>query len=210
MKILVFDVGQDRERSVCGWLRQEGHDVQCASDAVEVGLLDMVERFDLVVVARRARKRISGVVSEFWSERVRCPVILLPNDEMEEGEPFSRMRSALATVTISPKKASRVKVGDLVVDLALREAFRAGERIELTRREYDLLEILASNVGRVLSRESIQLAVWGDDYAASNTVDVHIAKLRKKVDDPFGEPLIRTVIGFGYVMRAPEVELAES
>ena len=97
-------------------------------------------------------------------------------------------------------------VGDLLVDLAGQEAYRAGERIALTRREYGLLQALATNAGRVLSREAIQLAVWGDDYAASNTVDVHIAKLRKKVDEPFGPPLIQTVIGFGYVMRAVEEE----
>jgi DNA-binding winged helix-turn-helix (wHTH) protein len=207
VKILVFDVVRGGEESVYGWLKGQGHDVRCASDAVEVGLLDMVERFDLVVVAKRARRRISQVISEFWAERIRCPVVLLPDDAIVEGEPTSRVRTALATVIISPKEGSRVKVGDLLIDRTSCEAFRAGERISLTRREYELLETLASNAGRVLSREAIQLAVWGDDYAASNTVDVHIAKLRKKVDEPFESPMIQTVIGFGYVMRVPEGEL---
>lgn len=201
---MVFDVVRGGEESVCGWLKGQGHDVSCANDAVEVGLLDMVERFDLIVVAKRARRRISQVISEFWAERIHCPVVLLPDDLVTEGGPSTRVRTALATVTISPREPSRVKVGDLLIDRTSCEAFRSGERISLTRREYELLETLAANAGRVLSREAIQLSVWGDDYAASNTVDVHIAKLRKKVDDPYGVPLIRTVIGFGYVMRAPE------
>jgi len=181
-----------------------GHEVQCAADAVEVGLLDMVQRFDLVVVAKRARKRISAVISEFWAERIRCPVILLPDDEILEGEPSSRLRTVLATVTISAPSPLRVTIGDLFLDLGSREAFRAGERIALTRREYELLEVLATNAGKVLSRETIQLSAWGDDYVASNAVDVHVAKLRKKLDEPYGASLIRTVIGFGYVLRAPE------
>jgi DNA-binding winged helix-turn-helix (wHTH) protein len=203
VKILVFDVARTDD-SVCEWLRGERHDVRRASDAVEVGLLDMAEHFDLIVVTKRSRGRITQVISDFWAERIRCPVILLPETAGAGTESEGRLRRALVSISPVGKGASHVKVCDLVVDLASREAYRAGERIALTRREYDLLELLATNAGRVLSREAIQLSVWGDDYAASNTVDVHIAKLRKKVDEPFDDPLIRTVIGFGYVLREPE------
>lgn len=203
MKILVFDVARSDD-SVCEWLRGERHEVRRASDAVEVGLLDMAERFDLIVVTKRSRGRITQVISDFWAERIRCPVVLLPDTAVASAESQGRLRRALVSISPTGTGTSHVKIGDLVVDTANREAYRAGERIALTRREYDLLELLATNVGRVLSREAIQLAVWGDDYAASNTVDVHIAKLRKKVDEPFGDPLIRTVIGFGYVLRETE------
>ena len=94
-----------------------------------------------------------------------------------------------------------VVVADLEIDRENREVSRAGKAIALTRREYDLLEGLVLNEGRVLSRETIQERVWGDDPRHTNTVDVFIATLRKKVDAPFDRRLIHTVVGFGYVLR---------
>lgn len=101
-------------------------------------------------------------------------------------------------------KGNVIRVADLVIDRNLRKVKRGGQPVNLTRREYDLLEALAVNEGRVLSRETIQERVWSDDEAFSNTVDVFIGTLRKKVDAPFGKKLIHTEVGFGYVLRGSE------
>jgi YD repeat-containing protein len=99
----------------------------------------------------------------------------------------------------------QLQVGDLVLDLGSREVRRAGQRIALTNREYQVLEYLMHNRGRVVSRTMIEEHVWGYDYDGfSNTVDVHITRLRRKLDRP-GEPsLIETLRGAGY--RLVDVE----
>jgi two-component system copper resistance phosphate regulon response regulator CusR len=101
-------------------------------------------------------------------------------------------------------KSLVTKIADLEIDRSNRTVKRAGEEVKLTRREYDLVEALASNEGRVLSRQVIQERVWGDEDSSSNTVDVFIGTLRKKVDQPHEVKLIHTVHGFGYMMRSPD------
>lgn len=98
-------------------------------------------------------------------------------------------------------KARTIAIDDLSIDRSAREVFRAGEALPLTRREYDLLEALAVNEGRVLSRQTIQERVWHDETSVSNVVDVTIRNLRRKVDLPGLRKLIHTVVGFGYVLR---------
>jgi two-component system, OmpR family, copper resistance phosphate regulon response regulator CusR len=99
-------------------------------------------------------------------------------------------------------KAQTIRIQDLELDRAARLVSRGGTPIRLTRREYDLLEALAVNEGRVLSRETIQERVWNDADALSNVVDVYIRSLRKKVDAPYEKKLIHTEVGFGYVLKA--------
>jgi two-component system copper resistance phosphate regulon response regulator CusR len=99
-------------------------------------------------------------------------------------------------------KGEVIQVADLTLDRKSHVVARAGKEISLTRREYDLLEALVMNEGRVLSRETIQERVWSDDEAFSNTVEVFVSTLRKKVDAPYERKLIQTVVGFGYTVRA--------
>ena len=93
------------------------------------------------------------------------------------------------------------------IDTEARRVSRSGREIPLTPREYTLLEALARNEGRVLSRETIQERVWNDDESYSNTIAVRIRQLRQKVDDGHAVRLIHTVYGQGYVLRAPESEI---
>ncbi len=92
-----------------------------------------------------------------------------------------------------------IRVGDLEVDRLGQQVRRAGKRIELTSKEYALLEYLASHAGRVLSRTMIIEHVWDESFEGlTNIVDVYVRHLRSKVDDPFPTKLIRTVRGAGY------------
>jgi two-component system copper resistance phosphate regulon response regulator CusR len=99
-------------------------------------------------------------------------------------------------------KGNLIRVADLEINRELRSVTRNQQPIKLTRREYDLLEALAINEGRTLSRDTISSRVWQDEDSVSNTVEVFIASLRKKVDAPFDKRLIHTVYGFGYVLKA--------
>lgn len=100
------------------------------------------------------------------------------------------------------RAASAIAVGDLHVDTASRQVTRAGRRIDLTAREYALLEILATHRDTVLSRDQIGEKLFSYDYmGASNMVDVYIRYLRRKIDDGYDVKLIKTVRGVGYVLR---------
>ena len=99
-------------------------------------------------------------------------------------------------------RSSVVRVEDLELDRLSQQVKRAGKRIDLTSKEYSLLEYLMSNAGRVLSRTMIIEHVWDQSFdGVNNIVDVYVRHLRSKVDDPYEQKLIRTVRGVGYTIR---------
>jgi DNA-binding response OmpR family regulator len=99
----------------------------------------------------------------------------------------------------SMTRATIIRVGNLEIDKMSQQVKRDGQRIELTRKEYALLEYLASNPGRVFSRTMIVEHVWDQSFEGlNNIVDVYVRHLRRKVDDPFPTKLIHTVRGVGY------------
>jgi DNA-binding response OmpR family regulator len=106
-------------------------------------------------------------------------------------------------------RTHQVRIADLELDRLTRQVRRGGKRIELTLKEYALLEYLATNAGRVLSRTMIVEHVWDQSFQnLTNIVDVYVKHLRTKVDDPFPIKLIRTVRGVGYVLEDPSVNSA--
>ena len=97
-----------------------------------------------------------------------------------------------------------LQVADLVMDLDTRQVSRAGQEVELSAKEYAILECLMRNKGAVLTREKIGSSVWGYDYmGGSNIVDVYVRYLLRKLDEPFETKLIQTVRGVGYTIREP-------
>lgn len=95
----------------------------------------------------------------------------------------------------------QLKVQDVVIDVASRQVYRAGARIQLRRKEFDILEYLIINKGRAVSRQMILRHVWETDAENQhNTIDVHIKTLRDKIERPFAEPLIKTAYGIGYMV----------
>ena len=99
----------------------------------------------------------------------------------------------------SPDRASLLRIGDLEIDRQKQQARRAGKRIDLTPKEYSLLEYLSANTGRVVSRTMIIEHVWDESFQGlTNIVDVYVRHLRSKVDDAYPKKLIRTVRGVGY------------
>lgn len=115
-------------------------------------------------------------------------------------ELLARIRAALRTGSL--KKSKPLRVGQLTMDLTKHRVERGGTAVELTKREFDLLEYLMRNSGIVLSRGSILDNVWGIDYAGdANVVDVYVKYLRDKLDSVGDCKLIHTVRGYGYVLE---------
>ena len=112
----------------------------------------------------------------------------------------ARLRRAEAPLPPAPPALERVQFGRIVVERESRRVFRDEQEIVLTLKEYDLLDYLLANAGKVMSREVLLDKVWGYEYAGdSRTVDVHIRWLREKVEDEPANPRhIKTVRGIGY------------
>ncbi|WGS65506.1 response regulator transcription factor [Marinitoga aeolica] len=117
--------------------------------------------------------------------------------EMEEL--LARIRAAIRRRRNMGKKDLEIKIGDLTINFIKRQVIKKGEIIELTKKEYELLEYLVKNKGRVLTREQIIEKIWGYDFFGEpNILDVYIRYLRKKIDYPYGTKLIKTIRGVGY------------
>lgn len=120
----------------------------------------------------------------------------------ELGELLARVR---ALIRRREKVKSQLKNGELVMDLITREVSREGIRIELTTKEFSLLEFLMRHLNEVVDRNAIARQVWGTDFDPdSNVIDVYINHLRKKIDTPFTRKLLKTVVGQGYVLSKVE------
>jgi len=116
-------------------------------------------------------------------------------------ELLARVRSLLRRVP--PRTQESLRMADLEIDLLRHRATRAGQRLELTAKEFLLLSLLARRAGEVLSRTLIAEMVWDMNFDSdTNVVDVNVRRLRSKVDDPFPHKLIHTVRGAGYVLEA--------
>ena len=117
-------------------------------------------------------------------------------------ELLARMRNLLRRSSGSPKESTRLEVSDLQLDLIAREAKRGDHLLQLTPQEFSLLEFLCRNVGRVVTRTMILEHVWHMHFdPATNVVDVHIYRLRSKVDSDGCKPMIHTIRGVGYILK---------
>lgn len=129
------------------------------------------------------------------------------NDYLTKPFSFEELAARVRMITRkhSGNSTNIYTVGDLSVNLKSREVIRSGKKIDLSSKEFAILECLIRNAGIVMSREKIENSVWNYDYAGgTNVIDVYIRYLRKKIDDDFDNKLIHTVRGAGYVLKVME------
>ncbi len=211
------------DRSIAGFVEPElehlGFVVRCAHDGA-AGLEEAQEFGPALIVLDIMLPGLDGVgvLKRLRQDGSRVPVIMLTARDttldkvhsLDHGaddyltKPFD-IEELLARIRALLRRAEGdevLRVVDLEINTSTREVRRADREIELTAREYELLEFMAQNPRRVLSRDLLLSRVWDEEFGlTTNLVDVYIGYLRKKVDAPGEEKLIRTVRGAGYALR---------
>lgn len=225
MKILIIEDDPEISLAIREGLEDAGYHVDIVRDG-ERGLRVATNGSFGVIVLDLMLPSIDGltICRRLRGSRVTTPILMLTAkgslkdrvEGLESGaddylpKPFefeellARIRALLRRDKVV--KAAKIQIADLIIDTAARTVSRDGREIPLTQREYTLLEALASRQGQILTRDTIQHAVWVDEFSTSNTVDVHVRNLRRKVDDPFQTKLIHTVFGAGYTLRTEPIE----
>jgi len=221
MYVLVVEDERRLAQLVRRVLEEEGHTVDLAYDGEE-GLAMGMEGSHDVIVLDILLPGINGieVCQALRKNRVDTPILLLTalGDVQDRvrgldagaddylGKPFAfqellaRLR-ALGRRRVQAREADRLQTADLVLDLNRRRAERAGQLIELSPKEFALLEFLMRNEGRVITRTQILDHLWGYDHTPdSNLVDVYVSYLRRKVDKGHPDKLIGTIRGVGYFL----------
>jgi len=222
MRLLVVEDEKKVASFIKKGLEEEGYVVDLAADGE--GGLDMAlnQVHDLIILAPHLPKK-SGlrVLQELRAEKVNTPVLLLTvraavedkvlgldagaDDYLTKPFAFQELLARVRALLRRRAEAEAVilRVADLTLDPARRLVSRGEEKIELTPREFTLLDYLMRNPGRVLTRTMIAERVWGYDFdPMTNVIDVYVNYLRKKIDADREPKLIQTVRGVGYVLRA--------
>ena len=224
MRILVVEDERKAAAYVAKGLSENGFVVDTAKTGDEGLFQATTIEYDLIVLDVMLPGRDGwSILKEFRAKGKQTPVLMLTaraevedrvkglelgaDDYLVKPFAFSELLARIRTVLRrSPaRSAEHLHVGELQIDLHKRKAIRAGQTIDLTPIEFGLLAYLARRVGEVQSRTLIAEQVWDMNFdPESNVVDVHIRRLRAKVDDPFDAKLIHTVRGVGYVIETRE------
>ncbi len=223
MKLLIVEDDDKTARALAGGLRSEGFSVSLARTGEEGLSLLTAEAFDLVLLDWMLPGRDGiAVLRTLRARSVTTPVLLLTARDtvddrvlgFESGaddyliKPFAfaeliaRVRALLRRAPAT--EPLRRRLADLSLDLETRTVFRGERRVELTSREFDLLAYLLRQPGQVVTREMLAKDVWRETKRVTpldNVIDVHIAHLRRKIDDGRATTLIQTVRGVGFVLR---------
>jgi len=224
MKLLIVEDELKTANFLTRGFGEEGFVVSVAADGPEALRQIETGAFDLIVLdimlpgmdgwqiltwlrgtGRQTRVLILTARDEV-SDRVRG-LELGADDYLVKPFAFSELLARVRTILRRPpaRAASTLRVADLELDLVAHKASRAGQRLDLTAREFTLLSLLVRRAGEVLPRTLIAESVWDMNSGGdTNVVDVNLRRLRAKVDEPFPRKLLRTVRGVGYVIENPE------
>jgi DNA-binding response OmpR family regulator len=224
-KILIIEDDRKMSAALVAGIEAAGYEVLAANSAEEGFFLVHRVLPDLLLLDLTLPQRNGlDILQQIRSEGIDLRVLILTSHNTVEdrvtglrtgaddylGKPFSfpeliaRIDALLRRFI--PSLPGLLQIGDLTIDTRTRIATRSGERLDLTAREFDLLLYLAENRGRTVSREMLARDVWRETSRYTpldNVIDVQIARLRRKMDDPFAIKLLQTVRGLGFSLREP-------
>jgi len=224
MRILVIEDNHRLNSSLTASLTHEGYSVDSAYDGQEGQDLAELTAYDLILLdILLPEKDGLEVCRALRQRRIHTPILLLTArdsiDDRVQGldcgaddylvKPFA-MRELLARLRAllrrqSPYTQGRLQMESLVVDPITHTAQRAGQPLDLTPKEFALLEYLMYHPNQVVTREMIEQHIWNYDFECeSNVIDVYIRRLRRKFDAPFEVKLLHTIRGIGYRLTPPE------
>jgi two-component system OmpR family response regulator len=222
MRLLIVEDDDRAARYLVRGLSESGHIVDRAADG-ETGLaLASEEIYDAVVLDRKL-PAMDGltVVRRLRGQGIQTPVLMLSaigsaadrvegmqagcDDYLAKPYAFAEVLARLEALVRRADRARRqavLRVGDLELDTQARQASRNGQAIVLQHREFLLLECLMRHAGQVVTRSMLLETAWDYDFEPrGNIIDMHMHRLRQKVDQGFASPLIHTVLGAGYMLR---------
>lgn len=225
-RVLVVEDDPPTAAEISAALKDHGFEVECAATGGEAVARAAGGPFSALVLDRMLPGNMDGleVLATLRARGIACPVLILSAlsavDERVRGlraggddyltKPFESLEltariEVLLRRGAGAERRTRLTVGDLEIDLITREVRRAASIVELLPREYLLLEYLMRHAGQVITRTMLFEHVWQYRYEPrTNVIDVHMGKLRRKLDEGGRPSMIRTVRGSGYVLRAAE------
>jgi two-component system copper resistance phosphate regulon response regulator CusR len=225
MRILIVEDEQKAGAYIKKGLEEAGYLVDVVRDGAEGLILAQEENYDVIVLDVMLPTMDGWTVVRNLRQTKATPVIFLTARDdvadrvrgLELGaddylvKPFAFVELLARVRTLARRGPLResdlISLGDLEIDVTRRKVRRAGRRIELTPREFALLQLLARRHGEVLSRTQIASYVWDMNFDSdTNVVEVAIRRLRAKIDDDFDVKLIQTVRGVGYVINTQETD----
>lgn len=225
-KVLVVDDEKLIVKGIRFSLEQDGMEVTCAYDGEEALACAREQQFDIILLDIMLPKLSGFEVCQQIREFSNVPIIMLTakGDDMDKilgleygaddyiTKPFNilevkaRIKAIIRRTAKQEKKADtagRIQAGDMLIERDNRRVYIEGREINLTAKEFDVLELLATHPNQVYSREKLLTMVWGADYPGdARTVDVHIRRLREKVETNSSEPkYVHTKWGVGYYFK---------
>jgi two-component system OmpR family response regulator len=227
MRILVVEDDKDVAGFVVKGLREAGHTVEHADNGRDGLFLAASENFDAIILDRMLPGGIDGLrlLETLRAQDNATPVVFLSalsqvddrvkglkaggDDYITKPFAFAELLARVEALTRRGKTdgpTTKLSVGDLEMDLLSRGVKRGGQKIDLQPREFRLLEYLMRHAGQVVTRTMLLEGVWDYHFdPQTNVIDVHVSRLRQKIDKPFDLPLLHTVRNAGYMLRAEEV-----
>ncbi|MGH6681087.1 MAG: winged helix-turn-helix domain-containing protein [Bradyrhizobium sp.] len=221
MRILVIEDDREAAAYLVKGLAESGHHVDLASEGRQGLDRATHEIFDAMIVDRML-PGLDGlsIIAALRAARNQTPVLVLSalgdvedrveglragcDDYLPKPFAFSELLARLEALTRRASAETRLKVADLEMDLLARTVMRAGRTIDLLPREFRLLEYLMRNAGHIVTRTMLLEKVWDHHFdPQTNVIDVHVSRLRQKIDKGFERPLLHTVRGAGYTLRLP-------
>ncbi len=224
MRLLVLEDDATLGPWLVDGLKEAGHVVDLFTSGRDALVAGTVTEYDALILDRMTPE-LDGlsVLKALRAARVTTPALFLTamddvedrvegleaggNDYLVKPFAFSELLARIMVMGRSQSSSaepsrSTLTVGDLTIDLHKRSCSRAGQSIDLNTREFQLLEVLMRNKGRVLSRTMLLERVWDMNFdPTTSVVETHVSRLRGKIDRPFDSPLIRTIRGAGYVLE---------
>jgi two-component system OmpR family response regulator len=223
MRILLVEDDPTVAGFVAKGLREAGHVVEHADNGRDGLFLAASETFDTIILDRMLPGGIDGIrlLETLRSQNNATPVLVLSalsqvddrvaglkaggDDYLTKPFAFSELLARVEALTRRGKNdgpQTKLIVGDLEMDLLSRMVRRAGQKIDLQPREFRLLEYLMRHAGQVVTRTMLLEGVWDYHFdPQTNVIDVHVSRLRQKIDKPYPSPLIHTIRNAGYMLR---------
>ena len=224
MKLLVIEDDREAAAYIAKGLSESGYVVDLAPDGRTGLFMASSGNYDALIIDRMLPGMDGlALLTALRAAEIRTPVLILSAlgavDDRVKGlraggddylaKPFAfaellaRIEALLRRGSSASTQPTRLKVGDLEMDLLTRNVTRGGQEIELLPREFHLLEFLMRHAGQVVTRTMLLENVWDYHFdPQTNVIDVHVSRLRQKIDKGFAKPMLHTIRGAGYSLRA--------